>query len=60
MSGRSSFNSWHALQIQIVTEEKAEVALRSDGSGEGMDGQDGADVLPPLAPGQKPRVQKAQ
>lgn len=44
----------------MVSEERVDVALRSDGSGAGMEGQDGADVLPPLAPGQKPRVQKTQ
>lgn len=44
----------------MLSEEMVEVALKSDGSGAGMDGNDGADVLPPLAPGQKPRAQKAQ
>lgn len=49
-----------AVQVNVLSEEVVEVALKSDGSGEGMDGNDGADVLPPLAPGQKPRAQKAQ
>lgn len=45
------------MQVKIMDEEKTEVVLRTDGSGEGMEGDEGMDVLPPLAPGQKPRAQ---
>lgn len=45
------------VQVKIIDEENTEVVLRTDGSGKGMEGDEGMDVLPPLAPGQKPRAQ---
>eukprot|EP00892_Ulva_mutabilis_P009835 jgi/Ulvmu1/7223/UM035_0009.1 len=56
----SFFGPGISATVNLLSDGKAEVALRSDGSGEGMDGQDGSDVLPPLAPGQKPRVQNSR
>lgn len=47
----------HGLQVKIVDGENTDVVLRTDGSGKGMEGDEGMDVLPPLAPGQKPRAQ---
>jgi hypothetical protein len=45
------------LQVKTIDADNTEVVLRTDGSGQGMDGNEGMDVLPPLAPGQKPRAQ---
>lgn len=43
--------------IECKGKDATEVVLRSDGSGAGIGGADRKDVLPPLAPGQKPRSQ---
>ena len=45
------------MQVKNIDKENTEVVLRTDGSGQGMEGDEGMDVLPPLAPGQKPRAQ---
>lgn len=44
-------------EVKILGDDRTEVVLRTDGSGQGMEGDEGMDVLPPLAPGQKPRAQ---
>lgn len=46
------------MQVKLLDGENAEVLLRTDGSGQGMEGDEGMDELPPLAPGQKPRAQR--
>lgn len=45
------------MQIKVLSEDATDVVLAVDGSGAGRGGGEKKDVLPPLAPGQKPRVQ---
>lgn len=44
-------------EIKMLADERTEVVLAVDGSGAGRGGEEKKDVLPPLAPGQKPREQ---
>lgn len=47
------------ITAEIKSEEgNADVALMSDGSGDGISGEDKKDVLPPLLPGLAPRQQQ--
>jgi hypothetical protein len=45
------------MQVNIIDSSATDVVLCTDGSGAGRGGGEKKDVLPPLAPGQKPRQQ---